>query len=168
MDLSKVLSFKKNSPAEEKDIELCENHIGRDIPEVYKQFLRETNGMVLDMCVLYDIDSIVEMYNVHEFEKYAPNYLSIGNDNGDRELIMKAEKGAFECGFLDAGAIGTAEPDEWFDFAAWLKNGCEIIKEESCTSNIGVVEIINIPSDKLKFLVEAKKCSIYLCQQVTY
>ncbi len=157
MDFGKALSFKKNSPTEEKDIKLCENSIGQNIPEIYKEFLRETNGMDLDTCVLYDTDCIVEMYNVHEFAKYAPNYLSIGNDNGGRELIIKSEKNTTMCGFLDAGAIGTAEPDEWFDFASWLKNGCEIIERENGTADIGVVEIINLPSDKLKFLVETKK-----------
>ena len=94
MDLSKVFSFQKNSPATENEINFSENNILGDLPEVYKQFLRETNGMVLNLCVLYDTDSIVEMYKVNEFAKYAPNYLSIGNDNGDRELVIKAEKDA--------------------------------------------------------------------------
>lgn len=77
MDLSKVFSFQKNSPATENEINFSENNILGDLPEVYKQFLRETNGMVLNLCVLYDTDSIVEMYKVNEFAKYAPNYLSM-------------------------------------------------------------------------------------------
>lgn len=47
MDLSKVFSFQKNSPATENEINFSENNILGDLPEVYKQFLRETNGMVL-------------------------------------------------------------------------------------------------------------------------
>ena len=79
-----MFSIQKNSPATENEINFSENNIIGEIPEVYKQFLRKTNGMVLNLCVLYDTDSIVEMYKVNEFAKYAPNYLSIGNDNGDR------------------------------------------------------------------------------------
>ena len=155
MDLSKVFSFQKNSPATENEINFSENNILGDLPEVYKQFLRETNGMVLNLCVLYDTDSIVEMYKVNEFAKYAPNYLSIGNDNGDRELVIKAEKDACVCGFLDAGAIGTAEPDEWFNFVLWIEKGCEMLEEKP--AEWGNISIINIPDDKLKFLMEMKK-----------
>ena len=68
MNLSKVFSIQKNSPATENEINFSENNILGEIPEVYKQFLRETNGMVLNLCVLYDTDSIVEMYKVNEFE----------------------------------------------------------------------------------------------------
>ena len=157
MDFSKVFPFQKNASATEKEIYFSENNILGDIPEVYKQFLKETNGMVLNMCVLYDTDSIVEMYKVNEFAKYAPNYLSIGNDNGDRELIIKAEKDACICGFLDAGAIGTAEPEEWFNFVSWIENGCEMLEEKNRTAEWGNVSIINIPDDKLKFLIEMKK-----------
>lgn len=156
MDLSKVLPLQKNFPAAEKDILFSEESLLGEIPEVYKQFLRKTNGMVLNNCVLYDTESIVEMYNTNEFIKYAPGYLSIGNDNGDRELVMKAEKNACDCGFLDAGAIGTAEPDEWFDFVSWVENGCNMLEEKELTQ-WGNVSIIKIPDDKLKFLMETKK-----------
>ena len=155
MDLNKVFPTQKNSPATESEIHFSENNILGEIPEVYKQFLRETNGMVLNLCVLYDTDSIVEMYEVNEFAKYAPDYLSIGNDNGGRELIIKAKKDACICGFLDAGAIGTAEPEEWFNFLSWVENGCEITEEKP--AEFGSVSIINIPDDKLKFLMEMKK-----------
>ena len=157
MNLSKISIFKKNYPATEKDIGFSENSILGEIPEVYKQFLRITNGMILNMCVLYDTDSVVEMYNANEFAKYAPDYLSIGNDNGDRELIIKAEKDACMCGFLDAGAIGTAAPDEWFDFTEWVENGCEILEESNRIAQWGNVSIINIPDNKLQFLMETKK-----------
>ena len=155
MDLSKVFSFQKNSPATENEINFSENNILGDLPEVYKQFLRETNGMVLNLCVLYDTDSIVEMYKVNEFAKYAPNYLSIGNDNGDRELIIKAEKGAVLCGFLDAAEIGSSEPEEWFNFKSWVENGCEMDEEDD--TEYGNVYITKLPDEKLKFLAETKK-----------
>lgn len=52
--------------------------------------------MTLNHCVLYDINSLVEMYDVNEFQKYTSHYFSIGNDNSDRELIMKTQKEALK------------------------------------------------------------------------
>ena len=39
MDLSRLLSIQKNSPATENEIYFSENNILGEIPEVYKQFL---------------------------------------------------------------------------------------------------------------------------------
>lgn len=46
----------------------------------------------MNLCVLYDTSTIIESYECNEFSINMPGYISIGNDNGDRELIMKAEK----------------------------------------------------------------------------
>lgn len=59
-----------------------------------KNFLRYANGMVMNLCVLYDTQRIVESCECNEFAEYAPGYISIGNDNGDRELIIKSRKGS--------------------------------------------------------------------------
>lgn len=85
-----------------------------------------------------------------------PGYISIGNDNGDRELIMKAEKGATLCGFLDAAEIGNSEVEEWFDFKSWVENGCEMEDDEEDLDS-GKVYIVKVPEDKLNFLAETKK-----------
>lgn len=102
MNLKNLEYIKKNAPATKEEIENVEKHINGVLPKIYKEFLRQANGMVLDLCVLYDTHRIVESYECNEFADYAPGYISIGNDNGDRELIIKAEKGAVQCGFLDA------------------------------------------------------------------
>lgn len=85
-----------------------------------------------------------------------PGYISIGNDNGDRELIMKAEKGATLCGFLDAAEIRNSEVEEWFDFKSWVENGCEMEDDEEDLDS-GKVYIVKVPEDKLNFLAETKK-----------
>lgn len=164
MDLSNIEFIQKNKPATEKEIQLAENQIHGFLPDIYKDFLRLANGMVLNLCVLYSTSDLIEMYNCNEFEKYAPDYISIGNDNGDRELIIKAEKNAVLCGFLDAGSIGTSEPDEWFDFKSWLEHGCLINDDTEDDEDIdldspeyGKVYITRLPDEKLKFLNETKK-----------
>ena len=83
--------------------------------------------------------------------------MSIGNDNGDRELIIKADKSAVMCGFIDAGAIGTAEPDEWFCFSKWVENGCVMRSENDSLSDEVDIMIIAVPDDRIKFLVEIRK-----------
>ena len=94
MNLKNLEYIKKNAPATKEEIENVEKHINGVLPKIYKEFLRQANGMVLDLCVLYDTHRIVESYECNEFADYAPGYISIGNDNGDRELII-SRRGAY-------------------------------------------------------------------------
>lgn len=156
MNLKNLEYIEKNNPATKEEIDFAEKRINGVLPKVYKEFLRYANGMVLNLCVLYDTRSIVESYECNEFAEYVPGYISIGNDNGDRELIIKAEKGAVLCGFLDAAESGSSEPEEWFNFKSWAESGCEMDDEEDDTG-YGNVYITKLPDEKLKFLAETKK-----------
>lgn len=155
MNLKNLEYIEKNNPVTKEEIDFAEKHINGELPKVYKEFLRYANGMVMNLCVLYDTQRIVESYECNEFAEYAPGYISIGNDNGDRELIIKAEKGAVLCGFLDAAEIGSSEPEEWFNFKSWVENGCEMDEEDD--TEYGNVYITKLPDEKLKFLAETKK-----------
>ena len=156
MNLKNLEYIEKNNPVTKEEIDFAEKRINGELPKVYKEFLRYANGMVMNLCVLYDTQSIVESYECNEFAEYAPGYISIWNDNGDRELIIKAEKGAVLCGFLDATEIGSSEPEEWFNFKSWAESGCEMDDEEDDTG-YGNVYITKLPDEKLKFLAETKK-----------
>ena len=156
MNYNNIDYIQKNAPATKEDIESVEKHIKEMIPKVYKEVLRYANGIAMNLCVLYDTSTIIESYECNEFSINMPGYISIGNDNGDRELIMKAEKGATLCGFLDAAEIGNSEVEEWFDFKSWLENGCEM-EDDDENSEYGKVYIVRVPDDKLKFLAESKK-----------
>ena len=156
MNYNNIDYIQKNAPATKEDIESVEKHINETIPKVYKEVLRYANGIAMNLCILYDTSTIIESYECNEFSVNMPGYISIGNDNGDRELIMKAEKGATLCGFLDAAEIGNSEVEEWFDFKSWLENGCEMEDDEE-DSEYGKVYIVKVPDDKLKFLAETKK-----------
>ena len=146
----------RNTPASEKEIKEIEKSLKLEIPDVYRQFLLKTNGMVYDLCVLYGTDDIVDSYINNQLAEYASGYLSIGNDNGDRELIIKADKKATMCGFIDAGAIGTAEPDKWFNFSEWLKAGCVMLSDNDSFSSKGNIVIISIPDDKIRFILDIR------------
>ena len=100
MNLKNLEYIEKNNPVTKEEIDFAEKRINEELPKVYKEFLRYANGMVMNLCVLYDTQSIVESYECNKFAEYAPGYISIGNDNGDRELIIKAEKGAVLCNVI--------------------------------------------------------------------
>ena len=155
MNLKNLEYIEKNNPVTKEEIDFAEKRINGELPKVYKEFLRYANEMVMNLCVLYDTQRIVESCECNEFAEYAPGYISIGNDNGDRELIIKAEKGAVLCGFLDAAEIGSSEPEEWFNFKSWVENGCEMDEEDD--TEYGNVYITKLPDEKLKFLAETKK-----------
>ena len=156
MNYNNIDYIQKNAPATKEEIESVEKHIKEMIPKMYKEVLRYANGITMNLCVLYDTSTIIDSYECNEFSVNMPGYISIGNDNGDRELIMKAEKGATLCGFLDAAEIGNSEVEEWFDFKSWLENGCEM-EDDDENLEYGKVYIVRVPEDKLKFLAETKK-----------
>ena len=140
----------------DEDIHLLNNQIKGILPDVYKEFLKITNGAVLNEYVFYSTKEMIEMYKCHDFSNNMPEYISIGNDNGDWELVIKATKDATLCGFLDAGSIGIFDPDEWFDFRLWINEGCKMFEEDD-NSYLGKVYIIKLPKEKLKFLAETKR-----------
>ena len=156
MNYDNIDYIQKNAPATKDEIEFVEKRINETIPKVYKEFLRYANGIEMNLCVLYDTSTIIESYECNEFHHNMPGYISIGNDNGDRELIIKAEKGATLCCFLDAAEIGNSEVEEWFNFKSWVENGCEMEEDEE-DSDYGKVYIVKVPDNKLKFLAETKK-----------
>lgn len=156
MNYNNIDYIQKNAPVTKENIESVEKHIKETILKVYKKVLRYANGITMNLCILYDTSTIIESYECNEFSINMPGYISIGNDNGDRELIMKAEKGATLCGFLDAAEIGNSEVEEWFDFKSWLENGCEM-EDDDENLEYGKVYIVKVPEDKLKFLAETKK-----------
>lgn len=156
MNYNNIDYMEKNAPATKEDIQYVKKQINETIPKLYKEVLSYSNGISMSLCVLYDTSTVIESYECNEFSINMPGYISIGNDNGDRELIMKAEKETTKCGFLDATEIGNSEVEEWFDFKSWVENGCKIEDNEE-DSEYGKVYIVKVPDDKLKFLAETKK-----------
>lgn len=62
-----------------------------------------------------------------------------------------------KIGSIDAGAIGTAQPGEWFCFSEWVENGCMMRSENDSLSDEVDIMIIAVPDDRIKFLVEIQK-----------
>lgn len=62
MNLKNLEYIEKNNPVIKEEIDFAEKRINGELPKVYKEFLRYANGMVMNLCVLYDTQSIVESY----------------------------------------------------------------------------------------------------------
>ena len=133
------------------------------VPDVYIEFLAHNRQRIFNDGVLYDYDEILEKFETLEFSEYASNYIPIGNDNGDYELVMKAEKDEILFGVIDQGAIGAAEPELWQNFIQWYENGAKFIFDSSKkNSNPKVrVYIKALPDDnREKILMQIKKALV--------
>ena len=84
MNYNNIDYIQKNDPATKEDIEFVRKHINETIPKVYKEFLRYANGIVMNLCVLYDTSTIIEVMNVM-------NFLLICLDISALEMIMAIE-----------------------------------------------------------------------------
>ena len=129
------------------------------IPKVYRDFLLENKNMDFNDGVLYDIDSIEERYITLEFNKYAPNYIPIGNDNGDYELVMKSGISVTKFGFLEQGSIGVLEPEHLQSFIQWYKSGhdfsFDVEDDIDWSKNVQVILTI-CPQNKVRTMMTIK------------
>lgn len=133
------------------------------IPQVYKDFLEKDLEMIIDDGVLYDIDTIAESYKSLEFAIYAPEYIPIGNDNGDYELVMKSGSKTTKFGVLEQGSIGTLNPEHLQSFSKWYDNGhsfnfdnVEDLDGLDWSKNVKIILKKN-PKKEVKVLMTIKK-----------
>ena len=129
------------------------------IPKVYRDFLLENKNMDFNDGVLFDIDSIEERYITLEFNKYAPNYIPIGNDNGDYELVMKSGISVTKFGFLEQGSIGVLEPEHLQSFIQWYKSGhdfsFDVEDDIDWSKNVQVI-LTKCPQNKVRTMMTIK------------
>ena len=129
------------------------------IPKVYRDFLLENKNMDFNDGVLYDIDSIEERYITLEFNKYAPNYIPIGYDNGDYELVMKSGISVTKFGFLEQGSIGVLEPEHLQSFIQWYKSGhdfsFDVEDDIDWSKNVQVI-LTKCPQNKVRTMMTIK------------
>lgn len=91
MDINNIPSLMKYySPVNEKQMEKLEKKLGLIISNVYRNLLESSNGLLLNHACLYSIDEAIEMNQTYEVQKYAGEYIAIGNDGGGYHLLMKA------------------------------------------------------------------------------
>lgn len=115
-----------------QEIIKVEKELGLTIPDIYKEFLLRMNGAELSDELLYSTDDLVEMNILNEVREYAPGFISIGSDNGDYELLMKATKDEIAFRLVDAGYMVPEDENDTIypSFKDWINNGAVLIEEE--------------------------------------
>ena len=138
-----------------------ENRLNITIPKVYKDFLLKHDGMEFDDGILYGIEEIEDRYLTFEFNKYAPDLIPIGNDNGDYELVMKSGNQIKRFGIVEQGSVGSLEPEHFHNFTQWYNSG-HSFEFETGTSNIDGSKRVKVvlkkcPTDKSRTIMKIRK-----------
>lgn len=139
--------------------------MGIVVPDIYMKFLNENKQRIFDDGILYDYEEILERYDTLEFEEYANNLIPIGNDNGDYELVMRADKGEKQFGIIDQGALGSVEPELWKDFDEWYSTGADFdfFPSVNISAPIAIASVFikSLPEDdRVKVLMKIKKAFV--------
>lgn len=137
-----------------------ERHMNIIIPNIYKSFLSEKKQLIFDDGVLYDYEEIAERYETLEFAEFAEEYIPIGNDNGDYELVMRAGEEETLFAIIDQGALGSVEPEGWTDFSEWYSKGpqFDFFPMEDTTDSDVSIFIKALPEENsVKVLLKIKK-----------
>lgn len=144
----------------ENQIMEVENRLHIVIPKVYRDFLLSGNKMVFDEGILYDIEEIAERYVTLGFAESAAEWIPIGNDNGDYELVMKSGSNITRFGFIEQGSIGTATPDHLQNFTKWYESGHAFSQDKK--NNVDWSAYVKVvlkkcPENKVKTIMRIRK-----------
>lgn len=124
-DLSKVETLKKYESTSDNEIKYLEAQLGLIVPDIYKYFLKMTNGIATNYAVLYGTSELVERNETNEVYEYAPGYICIGDDNGGYVLLMEAKSDALSFRIVDVGYMQPEDNDTILDFLGWINDGCK-------------------------------------------
>ena len=140
-------------------INKIEKELNKVIPDKYKEFLLLTNGAVMDNFVLYGLERLAETDKLYDIDG---KYISIGNDNGDYEIIMEACKDSVLCSFMEAGSVDIPESDDWFEFEDWINKGCPLLDESEYNVDLLSDLLYEESTDKLIDFIRQTKDSMVL------
>jgi hypothetical protein len=134
----------------------------------YLRFLaeHETDIFISDLVMLYGRGSIEERNTTNEVAEYLPDFVSIGNDSGDYEFLMRRD-GSEVVVWEDPGAFSAPSLDTiHLSFGRWLSQGCPLPEEPKCPiPTRGRIWLITAPNDGMKDMFALRKllsldCSI--------
>lgn len=161
IDLSRVPNIIKNNLASDSEIQEIEHTLKVQLPNVYKNLLRYTNGFSIGGgLVIYGTDDIVERNETWEVDKYASGYISIGDDGGGNVFLMLQETDVKEVLVVGAGDMNPNHATIiTSDFSKWINNGCLYEQLQKVTVDLPdtcSIVLIKAPNGGLKELVKIK------------
>ena len=87
--LEGIYRFVFNSPATDFEIAALEKLINYTLPEDYKDFLRFSNGMIMNNYsdVFFNTNDIIDFYNREKADSFPNDYIVIAEIIGDGEVL---------------------------------------------------------------------------------
>lgn len=126
----------------------------------YLQFLaeHETEVLLSDVVMLYGQECIEECNTTHEVEEYLPDYVSIGNDSGDYEFLLRRDGSEVvvreDPGCFSAPSLEMIHPS----FPKWLADGCPLPEAPECPIPLqGAIWLLTAPCGGMKDMFGLKK-----------
>lgn len=120
----------------ENNINDIEKALGIRLPGAYRHFLLRAqltgDGVVGGYLHLYGTGNLLERNTTYEVQKYLPDYISIGDDNGGQAICLHCndhDETVYLTGYgaLDTGSMAVLSDN----FTDWIQNRCslDIIRE---------------------------------------
>jgi hypothetical protein len=121
--------------ADEHPLIAFERHLAIRLPAAYRAYIAahpEENSF--DLAYLYALDHLAEAYRQHQIGTYAPGWLAVGNDSGDRVVLIRLDDDLSVPCSVDAGDM---QPDHFVPLStnwdAWYGLGCPFADEPEPT-----------------------------------
>ncbi|MBD7942561.1 MULTISPECIES: SMI1/KNR4 family protein [Psychrobacillus] len=161
INLSKVSDLAKNTAASDIEIQEVENLLKLELPNVYKDLLRYTNGFSIGGgLVIYGTEDIVERNETWEVDEYASGFIAIGDDGGGNVFLMLQDADEKEVLVIDSGDMNPSHANlVTSDFNKWVNSGClnEIVQKTSIEiPNTCNILLVKPPNEGLKDLIKIK------------
>ncbi|QGM30570.1 SMI1/KNR4 family protein [Bacillus sp. N3536] len=161
INLSKVSDLAKNTEASDIEIQEVENLLKLELPNVYKDLLRYTNGFSIGGgLVIYGTEDIVERNETWEVDEYASGFIAIGDDGGGNVFLMLQDADEKEVLVIDSGDMNPSHANlVTSDFNKWVNSGClnEIVQKTSIEiPNTCNILLVKPPNEGLKDLIKIK------------
>lgn len=163
MNLSNVSGISKSEPASDNEIRVVENEMKILLPERYRELLKLTNGFSTDSgLVIYGTEDILERNETLEVEKYANDYIAIGDDSGDIVFLISKDNMIEEVLSVGCGDLNTLNAKRLApNLSKWLNNNCNLYgggeknQIQTYTQYYNII-LTGLPNGGLKDLVKIK------------
>ena len=104
-------------PASPEAIALARAGLHTELPRDYAEILAQADGVVTNHFVLYSCAALVERNVTFEVGVYAPGFVTIGDDNGGRAILLRSGPAHSPVFVVDHGSMS---PDDMVQVASDL------------------------------------------------
>lgn len=162
IDLSKVTNIILNHSIDAAEIETLEREMNVNLPKVYRDLLKYTNGFSIDGgLTIYGTMNIIERNLTWEVDGYAKGYVAIGDDGGGNVFLMHQGSEAKDVFTVDSGDMNPGNARKLTsDFTRWVSEGCINKSEDKSINQISHdicdLVLVNTLSGGAKDLIQIK------------